>query len=59
MQFAQVDFERKDEASEQPVADAVKSTFTMFAGEIGTTPEQNKPALRSPLGNSATVDIFR
>ena len=59
MQFAQVDFERQDEDIKQNVTDAVKSTFKMFASEIDTAPEQNKPALRSPLGASAAVNIFR
>ena len=59
MQFAQVDFERKDEDIKQNVTDEVKKTFKMFAAEIDTAPEQNKPALRSPLGASAAVDMFR
>ena len=59
MQFAQVDFERQDEDIKQNVTDEVKKTFKMFAAEIDTAPEQNKPALRSLLGASAAVDIFR
>ena len=59
MQFAQVDFERQDEDIKQNVTDEVKRTFKMFAKEIDTAPEQNKPALRSPLGASAAVNIFR
>ena len=35
MQFAQVDFERKDEDIEQNVDDAVKDQFKMFALEKG------------------------
>ena len=59
MQFAQVDFERKDEDIEQNIDDAVKEKFKMFASEIDTAPEQKKNALQSPLGASAAVDIFR
>ena len=59
VQFAQVDFERKDEDIEQAVDDAVKDQIKMFALEIETAPEQKKTALQSPLGASAGVDIFR